>query len=51
VTKLSTAGAPFGVGRSADELNLVESVVDERLQVLLGGDIAIQSKTGPNADN
>jgi hypothetical protein len=51
MTKLSTAGAPFGVGRSTDELDLVESVIDEGLKVLLGGNISIQSKTGPNANN
>jgi hypothetical protein len=46
VTKLSTACTPLRVGWAADELDLVEAVVDERLKFLRSSEVAVKRKTG-----
>lgn len=51
VTKSSALSTPLSVGRTLDEFNFVESIINERLKVLLGGNIAVQSETGPDANN
>jgi len=46
VTKLSTAGTPLRVGGTTDELDFVEAVVDERLELLRSGEVAVERKAG-----
>ena len=46
MTKLSTACTPLRVGWAADELDLVEAVVDERLKLFGSGEIAVKRETG-----
>lgn len=51
VAQLSTASTPLGSDGTANELNLVESIVDERLELVLGGDVTVQGKTGKDTNN
>jgi len=51
VTKLSTACTPLRVGWAADELDLVEAVVDERLKLLRSSEVAVERKTGVATNN
>ena len=51
MTQLSTAGTPLGSDGTANELDLVESIVDEGLELVLGGDVTVQGKTGKNTNN
>jgi hypothetical protein len=46
VTKLSTACTPLRVGWATDELDLVETVVDEGLKFLRSSEVAVERKTG-----
>jgi hypothetical protein len=42
VTKLSTACTPLRVGWAFDELDLVEAVVDKRLQLFWRSEVAVE---------
>lgn len=44
------AGAPFGISRPADKLDLVQGIVDKRLQLVLRRDVPIQCQPRPYAD-
>ncbi|KAI6772959.1 hypothetical protein HG530_003917 [Fusarium avenaceum] len=45
VAKLSTSLTPLGGDGTSNELDLVKSVVDKRLELVLGGDVAVERKT------
>ena len=51
MTKLSTASTPLRVGWAANELDLVEAVLDERLKLLGSGEVAVERKTSVAANN
>jgi len=51
VTKLSTACTPLRIGWAADELDLVEAVLDERLKLLGSSEVAVKRKTSVATNN
>jgi hypothetical protein len=51
VTQLSTTSTPLRSDGTANELDLVESIVDEGLELVLGSDVTVQGKTGKDTNN
>lgn len=45
VTELSTASTPLRVGRTLNELDLVEAVLDPRLKLFRSGEVTVKCKT------
>jgi hypothetical protein len=51
VAQLSALLAPLGSNGTSDEFDLVERVVDEGLELVLGGDGAVEGEASVDADN
>jgi 2',3'-cyclic-nucleotide 2'-phosphodiesterase (5'-nucleotidase family) len=51
VAKLSASLTPLRGDRTSNELDLVKGVVDKRLELVLGGDVAIERETSVNTNN
>jgi hypothetical protein len=51
VTELGTSLTPLGGDGTSNELDLVKGVVDKRLELVLGGDVAVERETSINTNN
>lgn len=51
VAKLGTSLTPLGGDGTSNKLDLVKSIVDKRLELVLGGDIAVERETSINTNN